>query len=264
MNIKEYISSGIVESYVLGLASPEERAEFEALCQQHQELVVARNEFEMALEKSLFVEEPALSREIKNELINSIRPHFSIKNNKTIIMETNTKTNSSSPMRWVAAASVVLLLGAGYFAYDFYSKNQKLENSSKELQAKLDKLEQDQKMITDPNVAVVNLVGTTPAKASANIYWDTASKDNDVFLVVKNMPKLANDKQYQLWSIINGQDGGLQPSSLGLFDVGDDGKIMLKMKGTKNADAFAITIENKGNTGGPDLNQLQTMGKTKL
>lgn len=262
MNIKEYISSGIVESYVFGLASPEEKTEFELLCQQYPELVAARNEFEMALEENLVVDEAILLGEVKEDLMKTIRPHFSIKNNKTMSMETNTKTNGSSPMRWVAAASVVLLLGAGYFAYDFYSKNQKLEESSKQLQAKVDKMVEDQKMITDPNVSVVNLVGTTPAKASANIYWDTTSAN--VFLVVKNMPKLANDKQYQLWSIINGQDGGLQPSSLGLFDVGEDGKIMLKMSNTNKADAFAITIENKGNTGGPNLDQLQTMGKTRL
>ena len=51
MNIQEYISSGIVESYVLGLASPEERVEFEGLCVQYPELVAARTEFELALEK---------------------------------------------------------------------------------------------------------------------------------------------------------------------------------------------------------------------
>jgi hypothetical protein len=36
------------------------------------------------------------------------------------------------------------------------------------------------------------------------------------------------------------------------------------MNNTQKADAFAITIENRGNTGGPNLNQLQNMGKAKL
>ena len=40
--------------------------------------------------------------------------------------------------------------------------------------------------------------------------------------------------------------------------------VILKMKNTQNADAFAITIEARGNTGGPDLEQLQAMGKAKL
>ena len=114
----------------------------------------------------------------------------------------------------------------------------------------------------DPNIAVVNLVGTTPAKATANIYWDSTSAD--VYLVVKNMPQLPSDKQYQLWSIINGPGGQLQPNSLGLFDLGDNKKVILKMSNVKKADAFAITIENRGNTGGPNLEQLQSMGKTRL
>jgi hypothetical protein len=36
------------------------------------------------------------------------------------------------------------------------------------------------------------------------------------------------------------------------------------MDGAQKADAFAITIEDRGNTGGPNLGQLQNMGKTKL
>jgi len=123
-------------------------------------------------------------------------------------------------------------------------------------------MQEEQRMMTDPDVTVVNLVGTTPAKAQANIYWDSTSAD--VYMVVKNMPKLPSGKQYQLWSIINGPGGQLQPNSLGLFDVGDDKKVILKMSNVKKADAFAITIEDKGNTGGPTLEQLQSMGKTKL
>jgi anti-sigma-K factor RskA len=93
--------------------------------------------------------------------------------------------------------------------------------------------------------------------ATADIYWDSTS--SNVFLIVKNMPKLPSDKQYQLWALIDGK-----PKDLGLFDIKDDNKGMFKMNDTQKADAFAITIENRGNTGGPNLEQLQTMGKTKL
>ena len=50
MNLNEYISSGIVESYVLGLADEAERAEFERMCAAHEEVRAARNAFELALE----------------------------------------------------------------------------------------------------------------------------------------------------------------------------------------------------------------------
>ncbi|HYM92945.1 MAG TPA: hypothetical protein VET23_02325, partial [Chitinophagaceae bacterium] len=51
MNVQEYISSGIIESYVLGLASAEERKEFEIMCEQHPEVLQARIAFEQSLEK---------------------------------------------------------------------------------------------------------------------------------------------------------------------------------------------------------------------
>ena len=267
MDIKEYISSGIIESYVLGLASPEERSEFEKLCAQYPELVAARIDFEIALEKKLLSLGIAPAAGVKEKVMSEIRQQSNVNQTKIIKMEKPNTTRSSSSLRWVAAASVILLLGSAYFAYDFYNKNKKLQtelDNSKGEQAKMDKRLKDLEMVTDPNVAVVNLKGTEKApKSSASVYWDSTSAS--VYLVVKNMPKLPNDKQYQLWSIINGQDGQLQPNSLGLFDVGEDGKIILKVdKGAKKADAFAITIEKRGNTGGPTLEELQVIGKPSL
>jgi len=51
VNVQEYISSGIVESYVLGLASQEEQREFEQNCAQYPEILEARIAFETSLEQ---------------------------------------------------------------------------------------------------------------------------------------------------------------------------------------------------------------------
>jgi anti-sigma-K factor RskA len=116
---------------------------------------------------------------------------------------------------------------------------------------------QEQSVVSDPNALVVNMVGTTVApRSSANIYWDSAN--TSVYLVVKNMPKLPSDKQYQLWALIDGK-----PKDLGVFDATDE-KVILKMKNTQKAQAFAITIENKGGSPSPDLKKLQSMGKTMV
>lgn len=256
MNIKEYISSGIIESYVLGLASQEERVEFEQLCMQYPELVKARDDFELALEQQLTIQAIAAPVAAKAKLMEAVRQSSDA--GKVIAMDATKRAGGSSYLRWVAAASVLLLLGAAFFAYDFYAENQKLKASYEDLRARVTVMEDEQKMVVDPNVTVVNLVGTTPAKASASIYWDSTSKN--VFLVVKNMPQLPSDKQYQLWALIDGK-----PKDLGLFDVkANQERVMLKMNNTQKSEAFAITIENRGNQGGPNLEQLQTMGKTSL
>ena len=267
MNIKEYISSGVVESYVLGLLTAQERFEFEQYCEAYPELKAARDAFELAVEKQAMQNAVSPPAFIKEKILTAIQQKPVSNTSKIINMEP--KTSRSSGSRWMAAASIILFLVAGYFAYTFYNQNKELKNSNTDLEARinrtdsiLNKMQEEQKIMSDPNVAVVNLVGTTPAKATANIYWDSTSAD--VYLVVKNMPQLPSGKQYQLWSIINGPGGQLQPSSLGLFDIGDNKKVILKMSNVKKADAFAITIENSGNTGGPNLEQLQSMGKTKL
>ena len=267
MNIKEYISSGVVQSYVLGLLTAQERFEFEQYCEAYPELKAARNAFELAIERQAMENAMSPPAIVKEKILSVIQQKSASNTSKIINMEPTTRRSSGS--RWMAAASIILFLVAGYFAYTFYNQNKELKTSNSELEAKvnstdsiLNKMREEQKIISDPNIAVVNLVGTTPAKATANIYWDSTSAD--VYLVVKNMPLLPSGKQYQLWSIINGPGGQLQPSSLGLFDIGDNKKVILKMSNVKKADAFAITIENKGNTGGPNLEQLQSMGKTKL
>ena len=256
----------MVESYVLGLLSAQERFEFEQYCETYPELRAARDSFERAIEKQAMENAMTPPAYVKERVWSAIQAPAT-KTPKIISMETTTR--KPAIYGWLAAASVILFLVTGYFAYTFYNQTKELKSSNSELEARvnrtdsiMNKMLEEQRIMSDPNVAVVNLVGTTPAKASANIYWDSTSAD--VYLVVKNMPQLPSDKQYQLWSIINGPGGQLQPSSLGLFDIGDNKKVILKMSNVKKADAFAITIENRGNTGGPNLEQLQSMGKTRL
>ena len=260
MNIKEYISSGVVESYVLGLLTAQERFEFEQYCEAYPELKAARDAFELAIEKQAMENAVTPPANVKEKVFSVIQQKAASNTSKIVGMEPTTR--KSSGLRWMAAASIILFLVTGYFAYTFYNQNRDLNNSLKSLEAKVDQMEEYQKIMSDPNIAVVNMVAMTPAKASASIYWDSTS--SDVYLLIKNMPQLPSDKQYQLWSIINGQNGQLQPSSLGLFDAGENQKVILKMSNVKKADAFAITIEKRGNTEGPNLEQLQSMGKTKI
>ena len=54
MDINNYISSGIIEMYVMGVCSPEEKAELELLRPQYPELHTAIVAFEKAFENNLF------------------------------------------------------------------------------------------------------------------------------------------------------------------------------------------------------------------
>lgn len=264
MNIQEYISSGIVESYVLGLADAGERAEFEQLCRQYPELVKARVQFEETLEKHALanaVKPPSATRQ---KVLAAIQNSAAQSTQKIPAMETtSTPVRKMNAWRYVAAASIILLAVSAWFYNNASKKNEELAQRNKELQLKADSSEGILQRILDERnemlkkeVIVVNMQGTKNApQSSASVFWDSTSAN--VYLVVQNMPVLPNDKQYQLWAIIDGV-----PKNLGVFDVKEKNMIV-KMQGVQKAQAFAITIEKQGGNPTPTLDSMQVMGNTK-
>jgi anti-sigma-K factor RskA len=251
VNLKEYIASGIIESYVMGLASESERAEFEQMCAQYTELVAERRKFEESLETYAAEQAVRPPKEVKAKILKAI-----------ITMENSTKPRGVGLLRLVAAAAVILLLGMVVLYYQVSQQNKDLTSANKELtdkvntdEATIDKVKIEKQSLG--NAVVVNMVGTKIApKSFANVYWD--STNSSVYLVVKNMPQLPSDKQYQLWALIDNKQ-----KSLGVFDATDK-NIILKMDSTKKAQAFAITIERKGGNPHPTLDSLTSIGKTLL
>jgi anti-sigma-K factor RskA len=282
VNVQEYIESGIIESYVMGLASESERSEFERLCSQYPELVAARRKFEESLEG--YASENAVTPppEVKVKVLEAIgntpsrKPASSIPPPKITTMQVQKEqpgekdpVREKEPvrtpvlLRLVAAASVLLLVGMAYLYYQTKQENKDLTDTNDRLKVSLDTtrnvlqhiLDEQKDVVSNPNVTVVNMVGTQVApRSSANIYWDSTS--SNVYLVVKNMPKLPSDQQYQLWALIDSK-----PKDLGVFDATDQ-KVILKMKNTQKAQAFAITIEQKGGSPSPTLQKMQSIGKT--
>ena len=264
MNIKEYIASGIVESYVLGLASDEERKEFEQLCAKYPELVEARTHFELLLEKQAMNNAEAPPVNSKTNIWTAIQNAQAAGTSKVIPMETVAPRRSTG-MAWLAAASIILMLVTSYFAYNYRSKNKTMQIANDEMHAKMNsmdsvinQMQEEMAIMKNPGTTVINMAALkkeNPNPPSASVVWDSTS--SRVYLLVKNMPQLATDKQYQLWALLDGK-----PASLGLFDGGET-KLMLRMENAQKADAFAITIEPRGNTGPPHYDDLQIMGKTK-
>jgi anti-sigma-K factor RskA len=260
VNVQEYIESGIIESYVMGLASEPERAEFERLCTQYPELVAARRKFEERLEGYASENAVPPPPEVKVKVLEKI---ITMQDQKEPARSSKDAIRPLLLPRFVAAASVLLLIGMGYLYYQTKQENKDLTDTNDRLKTSLDttrnilqRIVSEQKdVVSNPNVTVVNMVGTQVApKSSANIYWDSTS--SNVYLVVKNMPKLPSDQQYQLWALIDNK-----PKDLGIFDATDQ-KVILKMKNTQKAQAFAITIEQKGGSPSPTLQKMQSIGKT--
>jgi len=80
VNLKEYIASGIIESYVMGLASASERVEFEQMCAQYPELAAERKKFEESLEQYASEQAVRPPTEVKAKILKAI---VTMENGKT-------------------------------------------------------------------------------------------------------------------------------------------------------------------------------------
>lgn len=235
MNIQEYISSGIIESYVLGLCSDDERIQFEKMCTQFPEIVIARNTFEIALENQAMQHAITPSASIKNNILDAINT------TPKVISIANAPTKKINWFRYAAAASILLLAGSLYFNISLFKKNKGLKNNYENSVAKLNNLEKEfQVLQQNPNVKMASLKGQPISPESyTTVYWDTASQD--VYLMINNLPKPASDKQYQLWAFLDGQ-----PNDLGFIEITEKPLQLYRLKKAQSAQAFAITLEKKG------------------
>lgn len=271
MDTKAYIESGIIESYVLGLASAEEAAELEMLCTQHTEIKNAVDQFALNIERIAFDNAVAPPAAVKEKLISSLADEFSREKSVAPIIPLHsaaeaTNIRNFSAWKYFAAASVILLVAStvlNLYLYNSYkatnNKYQALLVERNSLQAnnevfrtKLNGLEESMHIMQNPNVKVITLNGTKGKENNiAAVYWD--SKTKDVYLLPTRMDATPYDKQYQLWAIVDGK-----PVDAGV--IGDCNGLC-KMKNISKAEAFAITLEKKGGSPTPTLSAMYVMGK---
>ncbi len=272
MNTREYIESGIIESYVLGMASPEEAAELESLCLQFPEIKEALTTFEIALEKNAMANaippppsiKKALFKELESSFAKTSLPeelsHVTLPTQPTPVVTMN---NFS---RYFAAAAIILLVVSGGLNIYFYSKftqttlqyqallleKNTLQANNQIMQTKSLDLFNSMQMMADPNMQKIAMPGI-PGKESnyATVFWDAKSKD--VYILPNKLPQPAQGKQYQLWAIVDGKpvDAGILGDCAGLC----------KMKNIPTASMFAITLEKEGGSPTPTLTEMYVAGK---
>ncbi|OYW78342.1 MAG: hypothetical protein B7Z27_07665 [Sphingobacteriia bacterium 32-37-4] len=130
MNTQEYIQSGIIESYVLGMASSAEAAELKQLCLQYPEIKKALNDFELALEANALAKAVTPPPQVKKQIFAALQSNFvasknkAAENTKALVSPLNETmvVKMNQPSRFLAAASIILLVISGGMNIYFYSK----------------------------------------------------------------------------------------------------------------------------------------------
>lgn len=264
MDVKEYISSGILEAYVLGACSEQESKEVECMSHIYPEIKQELISLQQQIEK------------FSNQ--NSISPPAYVKRN--ILMQINSEKRLQIPklnnskgnyllLKYGMAASILFLIVTIVIAIYINNKLLISENKIVSLTAENNTIKKENytlDSIIQQKIAALNMLTASeneiiplysaqnkPEQSEAVIFWNKKAKD--VCLSIKYLPAPPENKQYQLWAIANNT-----PVDLGVFEINSKDEIFL-MKKTDNPDAFAITLEPKGGSINPTLNEMYVIGK---
>lgn len=268
MNITDYISSGILEAYVLGDLSEQERREVEQNLSLYPEL---RNEL-AAIEEAQerFVMKTAISPKasVRKSIFDKIDQQTDVHQDLQI-PEANVVSLQPQNTGWkyAMAASIVVALVTSYLAYDYRTKwmdaqnnlsellaqNQRVAEDYNQVNQRLDKIQNDLNVIDNPAFKRVVLKGTPNAPdAMASVYWNEST--SEVYVSIQEMKELTQEKQFQLWAEIDGK-----MVDAGVFDYNAAGLAKMKQV-AKGATGFGITIEPRGGKETPTLETIQVFG----
>ncbi len=271
MNIQEYIASGVLESYVLGLANEEEVAKIEQMQVQYPEIKVELRGIEDALESYAFANAQAPPAHLQNQIWEKISAESGVKMTKVIDFDSGQEIDENVQQAskitgffgsYLRVAASVALLGS--LLANIYLGNRWKEskdnlslaiNENIELQ-KTSKAQEGMMMpsevnlMMNPTTKMSKLVGQKGSENSTLVLaWDT--KTNRVYVIRGNLPAAPAGKQYQLWAIVDDK-----PVDAGMFDIKNN---VQEMKVVPPAKAFAVTLENKGGSPAPTSN-IMVMG----
>ena len=263
METKEYIESGILELYVFGTLSEDETAEVSKMAVSNAEIKEEILSIEKAVVSLSFSMAPYLSAanflKIKNLLIK--------KHGGVVEMKPQSKTVSY--LGW--AAALILMIGVGYLFNEGKKSESQIANVETEksklikdlngLELKNKRTETVLAVVRDENNIIVPLGGQAVSPlAKAKIYWNKSTEV--VYVDASGLPEPPEGKEYQIWAL---KLNPLTPTSIGLLSnfKANDAKIFEVQK-ANGAQAFGITLEPKGGSITPTMDQLYTLGLVKV
>lgn len=271
-NIKAYIESGILELYVLGDVTPKERSQVEAMVQKHPAIKAELDEIERSM--ALYAEQNAieppetLRNRVLNKLVDNLgddsrsAPNEEDEKEKIIIPISRARSNTF--FKYAFAACLALLIVSVAALISVYSKLQRsndlvasLQSGNQRFVSKTRLLDNELTVYRDPSFKTLKLQGTKKSPSSDLIVaWSPANKKVMIDMSNANMPVNDNNHQYQLWALVAGK-----PVDLGVFDADTTSKGMKEMKSTASADAFAVTLEPRGGSPTPTMDEMMVIGK---
>lgn len=245
MDIQQYISSGILESYVMGLCTPEEEREIDQLRNQYPELDKAIFDCEYKLEKNLLQHTTLPDTDTDNKILSTIEK---LEKPATVIPLSAPKKGWMKPL--AIAASILLLISIGLNYYLFQeTKKQDVITDYKGLP------QSDYLIMNDPTITPVAMYGVgSHAICRCTMFWD--KKTGKAYVMIHHLVNYSSAKEFQLWAIVDGK-----PVSVGFINEKIRGRFIELNNVPAGATAFSVTLENAGGSNTPTESQTYLRGE---
>ena len=262
MNSQELIASGLLEAYVLGEGTLEERAQVERMAVVDATVKAELEQIELGLEKHARMTAVAPKGSLRSAVLRSIdeggTPVIPI-----------TKQVNRARWAWIAAAAMVGLLISATVNFTLYSELNSVKDRLVDLEAEgavmaeqlqvqqtsLRSAEKQLAVVFDPSMRMISLAAQTiEPSAAARVFMDLTT--NAVYLDVLSLPAPPAGKQYQLWAQVEGE-----MLDAGMLELADNGQRLQQMKSMPTATAFGVTLEKEGGSATPTLTALYLFGQ---
>jgi len=265
-DLKSYLERGILEQYVLGDLSSEEQFELEKYALLYPEIKTELLQIELALITYAKMNAISPPEKLRNKILNGLE--FKDKKVQKLF---DRSSKWLQFYKYSLAASLVLLfmsiisvINLNKKLNDSYEQIAILETGIQRFSNQVNSFDQE---LTDARNALyfyqnqadfklVTLRGSEKAP-EASLLVAFNPKEEEVMIDLSSLKMPSNDKehQYQLWAMVDGK-----PVDLGVFDSEVDSTGMKKMKSVKNVQAFAVTLELRGGSANPNMDQMMAIG----
>ncbi len=272
MDTRAYIESGILDAYILGALTKEERIQVEANVAMYPELRTELLEIENAMQAFT----ATLAKELPVGFDNKIWAALQYASPNAGGTQTTPKVipftpDYRKPVRWQYAAVGALLIGSLALNAILWNKsnNEKekqvsldyridhLQSDQKQLTAVLDEYQKNKLMMADTGMQTIVMHTVQPGHPmAATLYW--SKNKGEAYVSVDGLPAPPKGMQYQLWVM---QDG--KPVDMGVIsNTMPSTPAMQKVAmSVTSGQAFAISLEKEGGSPTPTMQNIYVMGK---
>lgn len=289
MTAQDYISSGLLEAYVLGSLNLTEHEQVAGAMCRFPEVAreVSRLEADLlraaeaiavppppGLEEKIWAAIQASGPQVHSEKSSAfVEPERDVIASQpaTKIIALDGERGSQKKFGWLQAAALVLLFvsvaanmillsGRKEQEQEMTAMRAQMQERQKEEQnmaVQLARYREEAELMSRPGVTPVPMLSTQSGQAmAATIYWE--KERGEAYVSVQKLPPPPEGMQYQLWAIADGK-----PVDIGMLDnaIAAKGGMQKVPKAVMAGQAFAVSLERAGGSPTPTGDKIYLLGK---